>query len=139
MKFLVFIMSFITVFCLTAFVAKDSPAPQNECITLNVDGQNLDFKLINRTGYTISSIYVAPTTQREWGEDIMGKDLLNDDEEVEITFDGSEKVKKWDIYVTWDGYDSDEDVYWIGFDLSKISEIELFYDSSTNKTWAVTK
>lgn len=139
MKFFIFIVSLFTVFGSTAFVTKNSPTPQSECITLNVNGRNLDFTLINRTGYTISNIYVAPTTQREWGEDIMGKDLLNDDEEVEIIFDADENVKKWDMYVTWDGYDSDEDVFWIGFDLSEISEIELFYEASTGKTWAVTK
>jgi len=139
MRSLVFIVSLFTMIFSTAFVLKDSPTPQKECITVNVNGINLDFTLVNRTGYTISSIYVAPTTQREWGENIMGKDLLNDDEQVDISFDGNETVKKWDIYVTWDGYESDEDVFWIGFDLSKISEIELFYEASTGKTWAVSK
>lgn len=139
MRSLVFIVSLFTVFGSTAFVAKHSPTPKNECTTVNVNGIILDFTLVNRTGYTISSIYVAPTTQREWGEDIMGKDLLNDDEQVDISFDGNETVKEWDIYVTWDGYESDEDVFWIGFDLSEISEIELFYEASTGKTWAVSK
>ena len=139
MRSLVFIVSLFIMIFSTAFVLKDSPTPQKECITVNVNGINLDFTLVNRTGYTISSIYVAPTTQREWGENIMGKHLLNDDEQVDISFDGNETVKKWDIYVTWDGYESDEDVFWIGFDLSKISEIELFYEASTGKTWAVSK
>lgn len=101
-----------------------------ECIA------NLDFELINKTGYTIKDIYIAPTTEREWGDDIMGRDLLKHNESVDIVFDAGEVVTKWDIYVTWDGYESDEDVFWIGFDLSTISQITLFYNEKTGKTWA---
>ncbi len=112
----------------------DNPRPMvklsKECIA------NLDFDLINKTGYTIKDIYVAPTTQREWGDDIMGKQLLKDGETVEISFDSGETAHKWDIYVTWDGYEADEDVFWIGFDLSIIEEITLFYNEKTGKTWA---
>jgi hypothetical protein len=79
---------------------------------------------------------VAPTTEREWGDDIMGKDMLAHGEEVDIIFSTDEVATKWDIYVTWDGYESDEDVFWVGFDLSKISIITLYYDAKTNKTWA---
>ncbi len=82
---------------------------------------------------------MAPTTEREWGEDIMGKDLLLDNESVEISFDGSETTRKWDMYVTWEGYESDEDRFWIGLDLSTISEITLYYDAKSGKTWAETK
>jgi hypothetical protein len=104
-----------------------------ECIA------NLDFDLVNKTGYTIKDIYVAPTTQREWGSDIMGRQFLKDGETVEISFDSGETAHKWDIYVTWDGYEADEDVYWIGFDLSIISEITLYYNEKSGKTWAETK
>ncbi len=99
----------------------------------------LDFDLVNKTGYDIESIFVSPTTEKAWGEDIMGKDLLKDGETVEISFDPGETDKLWDIYVTWHGYDASEDVYWVGFDLSKISEITLFYEHETGKTWATTK
>jgi hypothetical protein len=42
---------------------------------------------VNKTGYTISHIYVAPTKQYEWGDDIMEKDMLLNGETVEISFD----------------------------------------------------
>ena len=121
------------IFCFSQVsYASTQPYPVGiECPTYD-----LDFTLVNKTGYTIAHIYVAPTTQREWGDDIMGKDMLADGEEVDILFSTEEVAKKWDIYVTWDGYESDEDVFWIGFDLSKISKITLYYDASTNKTWA---
>ncbi len=103
------------------------------------NGTNLDFDLVNKTGYDIESIFVSPTTEKAWGEDVMGKELLKDGETVEISFDPGETDKLWDIYVTWHGYDASEDVYWVGFDLSKISEITLYYEHETGKTWATTK
>jgi hypothetical protein len=99
----------------------------------------LDFDLVNKTGYTISEIFVSPTSEKDWGEDIMGKDMLTNGETVSITFDREETAKKWDLYVTWDGYSAEEDVYWTGFELAKIEEISLFYDHKTGKTWAETK
>jgi hypothetical protein len=99
----------------------------------------LDFELINQTGYDIESIYISPSNEASWGEDIMGKDLLKDGESVEIVFDATETEKHWDMYVTWDGYEADEDVFWTDLNLSKISEITLFYEEKTGKTWAVTK
>ncbi len=124
----------MTFFLLSSFTSKN---PQLHKLSKE-ELLNLDFDLVNKTGYTIRDVYVAPTTQREWGDDVMGKEMLGDGETVEISFDRAETDKKWDIYVTWEGYNADEDVYWIGFDLSKISEITLFYDAKTGKTWAST-
>ena len=120
----------------TAFTTIENPIKNGNTTTIC---HNLDFTLINETGYNISSIFVSPTTENEWGEDIMGRDLLNDGESVDISFHPGENDKKWDIYVTWEGYEADEDVHWIGFDLSTISEITLFKKKKTGKTWAVTK
>ena len=131
------ILMLVIFFGSTAFTVKKPVVIENICVEIN--GINLDFVLLNKTGYDISSIYVAPTTQKSWGEDIMGKELLKNGESVEIVFDANETIKKWDMYVTWDGYEADEDVHWIGFDLSVINEITLFYDASTGKTWAESK
>jgi len=100
---------------------------------------NLDFTLINKTGYTIEHIYVAPSSQRNWGDNIMTGDVLRNGESGEISFDSQETAKLWDLYVTWLGYDSDEDRYWIGFNLSEIEEITLYYNAETGKTWAKTR
>ncbi len=110
-----------------------------QCLRGLLYAHNLDFNLVNMTGYTIRDVYIAPTTQREWGEDIMGREFLEAGETVEITFDGGETETLWDIYITWEGYDPSEDRYWIGLDLSEISEVALYYDAETGKTWAKTK
>ncbi len=131
-------MLFISMLAVTmAFTPADQrPDPK---VTPVHAGPNLDFNLVNMTGYTIRDIYVSPTTEKNWGDDIMERDMLEDGETVEVSFDGGETDHLWDIYVTWEGYESSEDVFWIGLDLSQISEIELHYDHESGKTWANTK
>ena len=132
-KYLNGLLIIAVIFCFTQVsYASTQPLP----LTKTSSAYDLNFTLVNMTGYTIAHIFVAPTTEREWGDDIMGKDMLAHGEEVDIIFSTEEVASKWDIYVTWDGYESDEDVFWIGFDLSKISIITLYYDAKTNKTWA---
>jgi len=45
-----------------------------------------DFRLTNGTGTTISEVYASPSNQVEWGEDILGMDVLPDGEVVTIQF-----------------------------------------------------
>lgn len=134
MKFMLFVMMLVA----TTSFAKTDLQPDPIVTKVHV-GPNLDFNLVNMTGYTIRDIYVSPTKEKNWGEDIMERDMLGDGETVEISFAPGETDHLWDIYVTWDGYESDEDVFWIGLDLSTISEISLYYDHETGKTWAKTR
>ena len=113
--------------------------PQQKVQSVCIDQYDLDFELVNETGYDISEVFISPTKQSSWGDDVMGRDILADGESVDIVFSTKATAKKWDIYVTWVGYDTDEDVYWIGFDLSKISRITLYYNEKTGETWAETE
>lgn len=94
----------------------------------------LDFTLVNRTGYTISEVYVSSMSSDDWDEDIMGRELLEDGERVEIEFTQGAKGCKWDLMVA---YDDEEEARWQGFDLCKTSVIELHYDRDKGTTWAV--
>ena len=88
--------------------------------------QKLDFTLVNKTGFTIDSVFVSPADDDDWGEDVMGKDVLDNGESVEITFSPKEKACKWDLKVV----DSDKDeVEWTEIDLCKASEITLKYEN----------
>jgi hypothetical protein len=121
----------------SSFKILDQPISNDQY--LHVKGPKLDFELVNKTGYDISDVYVAPSKEREWGDDVMGKDILPNGESVEISFSREETEKLWDVYVTWVGYDSEEDVFWTDLNLSKISKVTLYYDAKTNKTWAETE
>ncbi len=83
-----------------------------------------DFWVVNRTGFTIDEIQVTPHNSKDWGDDILGKDSLDDGEKVEIVFRRKEKAKLWDLRVE----DEDGEEYiWYDLNLLEISEVTLFY------------
>ena len=45
-----------------------------------------DFVLINSTGTILSEVYVSPSNVTDWGDDVLGRDVLMPDETVTITF-----------------------------------------------------
>ena len=96
-----------------------------------------DFTLTNATGYDISHVYVSANNDDDWGDDIMGKDVLADGNSVPITFAKKENVCKWDLRVTYQVDDSK--VVWRGFDLCQISKITIKYNKATDTTSATTE
>ena len=93
-----------------------------------------DFEVVNKTGYVIEQLHVAPSRQQSWEEDVLGEDVLVDGDRTEIVFDRSEDTCMWDIKVT---YDDGEVAAWQGINLCKVSVVSLTYDSAGN-TWAET-
>ena len=109
------------------FVTSAAPQAQAESA--------LDFKLVNKTGYGIKAIHIGPSSQKDWGENILSESL-GDGESVDIEFQPkAANIAKWDLLVSWDDED-DPDVYWVGYKLSEITTITLKYDATTNKTSA---
>ena len=45
-----------------------------------------DFVLINNTGQTIQQVYVSASKDDDWGDDILGEDVLPSGRRVTITF-----------------------------------------------------
>jgi hypothetical protein len=48
--------------------------------------ENLDFVLVNKTGYTLDEIYVSPAKSDDWGDDIMGHQIVPDGAQVNVKF-----------------------------------------------------
>jgi hypothetical protein len=110
-----------------AFVAGTVPVARAESA--------LDFKLVNKTGYGIKAIHIAPSASKQWGDNIIGESLA-DGEAVDITFQPkAANIVKWDLLVSWDD-STDPDVYWTGYTLSEINTITLKYDHKSNQTSA---
>ena len=87
--------------------------------------RNLDFTLVNRTGLTIMEVYLSPTNSDEWGEDVMGKDVLANRDKVDIVFSSTETECNWDLKVV----DEDDDsIEWTKLNLCTASEITLMYE-----------
>ena len=61
-----------------------------------------DFTITNHTGHVIVTLNVSPNNDNHWGPDILGRDVLGDGEQAEITFDRNEDQCSWDIKVTYD-------------------------------------
>jgi hypothetical protein len=92
-----------------------------------------DFTLVNATGYTVSQVYVSPSTANDWEEDILGKDVLADGDRTNIHFDRDTSTCKWDLKVVYDDGDTAE---WSAVNLCKISVVTIHYNADTDRTWA---
>jgi hypothetical protein len=88
-----------------------------------IQRRNLDFTLVNKTGLTIDEVYLSPTSDDEWGEDVMGRDVLKNGERVDINSEETEC--NWDLKIV----DEDEDaVEWEKLNLCTANEITLMYE-----------
>ncbi|MFY8106167.1 MAG: hypothetical protein ACOVKO_04565 [Elstera sp.] len=92
-----------------------------------------DFRLTNKTGYTIDKVFVAPSKSKDWEEDVLGKDVLKNGEWINITFPKKNQICSYDLKVV---YDDDTPAEWYNFNLCEISKISIFYSHSEDKTWA---
>ena len=94
-----------------------------------------DFKLQNKTGYQIDSVYVGAHSSDSWGSDIMGRDALADGEAVNIVFPHGNGACRFDIKVKY--HDDGSTAAWMDVDLCKFSTITLFWDAKTQQSRAV--
>ena len=100
-----------------------SPASAEEILKIN-----------NRTGYTISEIYIAPATSDNWEEDVMAADqTLETGTTLNIDFSRSEDTCTWDLKAV---YDDATTAVWKNINLCKISSISLYYNAETDVTSA---
>jgi len=82
--------------------AEGSAAPAAE-----VQGQaRQNFTVVNTTGHTVVTLNVSPTNDNEWGPDILGRDVLNNGESAEVTFERGDSQCQWDIKATYDDGDT---------------------------------
>ncbi|HEY0791554.1 MAG TPA: hypothetical protein VGD78_10865 [Chthoniobacterales bacterium] len=100
------------------------------------DSDNLDFSLVNKTGYGIKEVYVAPHSTDTWSENLSSRPLENG-ETLDITFPEGEKAAKWDVKIVW--VDEGAPVVWMNCKLSKISKFILHYNRDTDETSADTE
>lgn len=84
-----------------------------------------DFLLVNTTGVDIYQVYVSPTGEADWQEDILGEEVLLDGEEISVTFDRSEEAELWDIRVEDDEGNALE---FTGINLFEVSQVTLRKD-----------
>ncbi len=90
-----------------------------------------DFRLVNKTGVEIYSVYVSPHNADDWQDDVLDEDTLADGDQVDITFSRKERTAMWDLRI------EDEDgnaLEWENLDLTEVSKVTLH--SKKGKNWA---
>lgn len=87
--------------------------------------------ILNSTGYTVSEIYVSPTSTNDWEEDILDIDVLRDGKDVRIDLRRASDTCDWDLKVV---YEDGEEAIWDGLDLCEDWHFELFYSPRTGDT-----
>jgi hypothetical protein len=96
-----------------------------------------DFRLTNRTGYDIESVYITPSQSKSWGPDRLGRSMLANGRSREMVFNKQGSVCIYDMKIHWDGYGEDDDRVWEQLDLCSINKITLRYNKATDVTTAV--
>ena len=93
-----------------------------------------DFQLVNKTGYELKALYVAPSKSEDWQEDVLGQDVLGDGSAVNIHFSPKTKTCNFDLKVTYS--EDDSNAVWEKIDLCTVEKITIHYDRKNDVTRA---
>lgn len=91
-----------------------APAPANEAAegeeagapAASVGTARQNFSVVNGTGHVVMTLNVSPTSEDEWGPDILGSDVLRAGQTAAVTFDRAETQCNYDIRATYDDGDT---------------------------------
>src|SRR6185503_12398218 len=68
--------------------------------TASVGTARQNFSVVNATGHIVTTLNVSPTSENEWGPDILGADVLQSGQTAQIVFDRAESQCNYDLRVT---------------------------------------
>ncbi|MCX7787380.1 MAG: hypothetical protein N2442_06765 [Spirochaetes bacterium] len=84
-----------------------------------------EVRIVNRTGYSLVKLYLAPTSRPSWGRNLLKEGMLLNTESVQVALS---PIAKKERYFDVMGVDTDGDRYLqSGLDLSKIPIIVLTF------------
>jgi hypothetical protein len=98
------------------------------------DNAALDFKLENRTGYTLKELYISPSAKDNWGKNIL-KGPLKDKANLNIKWKETAKAQTYDLKAVY--ADNGKSPVWKDLDPTTFSRLELKWDKAKDKTVAV--
>jgi hypothetical protein len=122
---------------LVSSFARTSRAFTTTAVSNATQNEKLDFNLANETGYSIKKVYIGPSNNPEWTDDmeVLHGRTFKSGADLDITFSPKTRAAKWDLRVEWaPPYEKDAPVNWYGLDLTQIEQITLLYDEKTGKT-----
>jgi hypothetical protein len=82
------------------------------------------FIVVNKTNVVINALYVTPHNAKDWGEDILGADVLDLNDDIGIVLARRETARLWDLRIE----DSDgNSIEWDRLNLREIYSVSLYY------------
>lgn len=87
-----------------------------------------DFVLVNNTGYPIYQINISPASANDWQEDVLGKQILNNGESLQVGFN-SGNIQMWDINAI---FEDGSTLSWYGIDLLSTYQVTLNNDGTAS-------
>ena len=128
------------VFCLSVVATTSYSAKSRNSFTpetFTAQNPELDFTIVNKTGYDIKALYIGATGTGDWTKDdevLKGRGFKNG-ASYDIKFSPKAKAEKWDIMVDWaDGSGKEE---WLNLKLTEIEKVTLIYDKEKDVTKAI--
>lgn len=88
--------------------AEEEEAAGGAAPTATVGTARQNFSVVNTTGVTVATLQVSPSTESEWGDDILGTQVIAPGQTAQVVFDRAEEQCNYDIRATYtDGDTSD--------------------------------
>ena len=88
--------------------------------------EKLDFTFVNHTGKTIYAFFTSESKDEKWGEDLLPEDLVDDNDEVIVTFEDDEDGDcYWDVKVYLDKEDT-KYIYVKGIDKCVVEKLTFY-------------
>lgn len=126
----------LALLCLTvpSFTLSRNASAMTAPVLNTVQNKQLDFTLVNQTGYSIKLLYIGPNNNPEWTDDmeILKGRVFRTGTQMPIRFSPKTQATKWDIMVQWT--DGSKSAQWLGLDLSTVEKLTILYDAETDKT-----
>ena len=104
--------------------AEDDEGSAAPTATVGTARQN--FSVVNVTGHVVVTLNVSPTSENEWGPDILGSHVLQPGQTAQVVFDRAEQQCNYDLRATYDDRDTSE---MRNVNLCQVGTISLVDDS----------
>jgi hypothetical protein len=119
-----------------AFAYSRSPLAKPMTVVSAAEHEDLDFDIVNRTGYDIKHVLIAPSRDDHWdiNDDVLKGREFHDGTKLHITFSPHAHAAHWDIKVVYriDGSSKE----FTDLNLTKINKVTLWYDAKHDATRA---